>query len=66
MNKDRISNGKPFVQSRGRWSLRLNNELLDLVQKDVYSWDTIAKKLGFSENVESCIYCLCVGMQTAI
>ena len=54
MNKEINSNGKPFIQSRGRWSLRLNNELLDLVQKDVYSWETIANKLGFSETVVNC------------
>lgn len=51
MNKEKNQNGKFSIQSRGRWSIRLNNELLDLVQKGVDSWESIARYLGFSVNV---------------
>lgn len=51
MNKEKNQNGKFSIQSRGRWSIRLNNELLDLVQKGIDSWESIARNLGFSVNV---------------
>lgn len=51
MNKEKNQVGKLSIQIRGRWSVRLNNELLDLVQKGIDSWESIASKLGFSVNV---------------
>jgi hypothetical protein len=36
---------------RGRWSLRLDNELLDAVQKEDMSWSSVASTLGFSVEV---------------
>ena len=51
MNKEKNPNGKYLTQHRGRWSMRLNNELLDLVQKEVDNWDFISNKLGFSVDV---------------
>ena len=51
MNKEKNVTGKPSIQLRGRWSIRLNNELLDFVQKEVDSWEGIASKLGFTVEV---------------
>ena len=51
MNKEKTNTTKPVIQFRGRWSIRLNNELLDLAQREVDSWEFISKKLGFSIEV---------------
>ena len=45
------SSVKQRPNSRGRWSVRLNNDLLDLVQKFSFSWSEIALRLGFDEEV---------------
>ena len=44
-------NSKQRSNSRGRWSVRLNNDLLDLVQQYNFSWNIIAENLGFSPEV---------------
>ena len=51
MNKEKNQIGKNTIQSRGRWSVRLNNELLDLTQKNDNNWESISEKLGFDVNV---------------
>ena len=50
------SSVKQRPNSRGRWSVRLNNDLLDLVQKFSFSWSEIALRLGFDEEVASCFW----------
>ena len=44
-------NSKQRSNSRGRWSVRLNNDLLDLVQQYNFSWNIIAENVGFSPEV---------------
>ncbi len=65
MNKEKNQIGKTIPQLRGRWSVRLNNELLDLTQKNVDSWESISAKLGFDVNVLFQVD-FHVGMQTTI
>lgn len=51
MNKEKNQIGKNITQLRGRWSVRLNNELLDLTQKNADNWESISEKLGFDVKV---------------
>lgn len=47
------STQKRLFTVRGRWSVRMDSELLDYVQHFNYSWETVAEKLGFTIDVGS-------------
>lgn len=60
------SSVKQRPNSRGRWSVRLNNDLLDLVQKFSFSWSEIALRLGFDEEVFFVLVDSIVGVHSTV
>lgn len=45
------STQKRLFTTRGRWSVRMDSDLLDYVQHFNYPWEMVADKLGFSIDV---------------
>ena len=60
------STQKRLFTTRGRWSVRMDSDLLDYVQHFNYPWGMVADKLGFNIDVGLCTHPSWLGMQTAL
>ena len=50
------STQKRLFTTRGRWSVRMDSDLLDYVQHFNYPWEMVADKLGFNIDVGLCTH----------